>query len=93
MPPESGSIAVGNAPRTPEVLPSDLSRDPVVKIMRFTVAGGLGVTPPIEVQCITCDRGAQRPPMLEDTLGTVMTLPPSHAATRRRLDALTGRAL
>jgi hypothetical protein len=113
----------GNAPRNLKVLPSDLSRDSVVKIMRFEVASGLGVTcsychgapgvpfdsidfasdkrqtnrtaremmrmiaringdllpaittrgtPPIQVQCITCHRGAQRPLMLEDTLGTVI---------------------
>jgi hypothetical protein len=29
-------------------------------------------TPAIEVQCITCHRGATRPLMLEDTLGTVI---------------------
>src|SRR5215213_7244233 len=29
-------------------------------------------TPPIQVQCITCHRGAPRPLMLEDTLATVL---------------------
>ena len=113
----------GDRPRNLKVLPADLSRDSIVKIMRFTVASGLGVTcgychgapgvpfdsidfasderqtkrtardmmrmvaringellpaittrgtPPIEVQCITCHRGAPRPQMLEDTLGTVI---------------------
>jgi tetratricopeptide (TPR) repeat protein len=110
-------------PKNLEVLPADLTRDSVVKIMRFVVASGLGVTcsfchgapnvpfdsidfasderqtkrtaremmrmvarinhellpavpgrgtPPIEVQCITCHRGATRPLMLEDTLATVI---------------------
>jgi len=121
--PGPAASQAANAPKNLEVLPSDLSRDSVVKIMRFTVASGLGVTcsychgapgvpfdsidyasderqtkrtaremmrmvaringellptitargtPPIEVQCITCHRGAQRPLMLEDTLGTVI---------------------
>ena len=111
-------------PRNLKVLPADLSRDSVVKIMRVVVASGLGVTcsychgapgvpfdsidfasderptkrtaremlrmmsrintellpaipdrgsPPLEVQCITCHRGASRPLMLEDTLGTVLS--------------------
>jgi tetratricopeptide (TPR) repeat protein len=110
-------------PKNLKVLPADLTRDSVVKIMRFEVASGLGVTcsfchgapnvpfdsidfasderqtkrtaremlrmvarinndllpavpgrgtPPIEVQCITCHRGATRPLMLEDTLATVI---------------------
>ena len=29
-------------------------------------------SPPIQVSCITCHRGAPRPLMLEDTLGTVL---------------------
>src|SRR5690348_10664513 len=113
----------GEKPKNLKVLPADLSRDSVVKIMRFYVASGLGVTcsychgapnvpfdsidfasderptkrtaremmrmvaringellpavpgrgtPPIEVQCITCHRGATRPLMLEDTLATVI---------------------
>jgi tetratricopeptide (TPR) repeat protein len=112
-----------NAPRNLKVLPADLSRDSVVKIMRREFASGLGVscnfchgapnvpfdsidygsderptkllaremykmvnrinsellpaipgrgTPAIQVQCITCHRGATRPLMLEDTLGTVL---------------------
>ena len=112
-----------NAPRNLKVLPAHLSRDSVVKIMRFEFASGLGVscnfchgrpnvpfdsidyasderptkllaremfkmmnrinteilpaiagrgTPAIQLQCITCHRGATRPLMLEDTLGTVL---------------------
>src|SRR5262245_55105373 len=112
------SQATAEKPRNLKVLPADLSRDSVVRIMRFVVASGLGVTcsychgapgvpfdsidfasderptkqiaremlrmtgringellsaipgrgsPPIEVQCITCHRGAPRPLMLEDT--------------------------
>ena len=34
----------GDKPRNLKVLPADLSRDSIVKIMRFTVASGLGVT-------------------------------------------------
>ena len=112
-----------NAPRNLKVLPADLSRDSVVKIMRRQFASGLGVscnfchgapnvpfdsidyasderptkllaremykmmnrinsellpaipgrgTPSIQLECITCHRGATRPLMLEDTLGTVL---------------------
>ena len=128
-----GALAVPARPARPQaaaekarnlkVLPADLSRDSVVRIMRFQVASGLGVTcaychgapgvpfdsidfasderptkllaremlrmtgringellsaipgrgsPAIQVQCITCHRGAPRPQMLEDTLGTVL---------------------
>ncbi|HUQ81670.1 MAG TPA: c-type cytochrome [Gemmatimonadaceae bacterium] len=132
-------------PRNLKVLPADLTRDSVVKLMRFTVASGLGVTctychgapgvpfdsidfasderqtkrtaremmrmvarinselmptitargtPPIEVECITCHRGAQRPLMLEDTLGTVLGRfgPDSAIATYERIkQRYTGR--
>jgi len=128
-----------------KVLPADLSRDSVVKLMRFEVASGLGVTcsfchgapgvpfdsidfasderqtkrmaremmgmvaringellaaipergsPPIQVSCITCHRGAPRPLMLEDTLGTVLARQglDSMAATYERLkQRYTGR--
>ena len=132
-------------PKNLKVLPADLSRDSVVKLMRFEVASGLGVTcsfchgapgvpfdsidfasderrtkrvaremmhmvsringellaaipdrgsPPIQVSCITCHRGAPRPLMLEDTLGTVLTRLglDSMAATYDRLkQRYTGR--
>jgi hypothetical protein len=119
----SGRAQDARQPKNLKVLPADLSRDSVVKIMRFVVASGLGVscgfchgapnvpfdsidfasderptkrtaremmrmvaringellpaipnrgTPPIEIQCITCHRGATRPLMLEDTLATVI---------------------
>jgi len=51
-------------------------------------------TPPLEVQCITCHRGATRPLMLEDTLGTVLARlgPDSTVATYDRLkQRYTGR--
>jgi tetratricopeptide (TPR) repeat protein len=125
-------------PRNLKVLSPDLTRDSVVKFMRFIVASGLGVTcsychgavgvpfdsidfasderdtkrtaremmrmvarintellpaipgrgtPPLEVRCITCHRGAQRPLMLEDTLGTILSRfgPDSTVATYDRL--------
>lgn len=125
-------------PKNLKVLPADLTRDSVVKFMRYVVASGLGVTcsfchgapnvpfdsidfasderdtkrtaremlrmvarintellpaipgrgtPPVEVRCITCHRGAQRPLMLEDTLGTVLSRfgPDSTVATYDRL--------
>jgi hypothetical protein len=125
-------------PRNLKVLSPDLTRDSVVKFMRFVVASGLGVTcsychgapnvpfdsidfasderqtkrtaremmrmvaringdllpnvpgrgtPPLEVQCITCHRGAARPIMLEDTLATVLARfgPDSAIATYARL--------
>lgn len=132
-------------PKNLKVLPADLPRDSVVKIMRYVVAGGLGVscnfchgapnvpfdsidfasderqtkrtaremmrmmaringdllpaipgrgTPAIEVQCITCHRGAPRPLMLEDTLGIVLAQlgPDSTIATYERLkQRYTGR--
>jgi len=132
-------------PKNLKVLPADLTRDSVVKLMRFVVAGGLGVTcgychgapnvpfdsidfasderptkqtaremlrmvarinsellpaipnrgtPAIEVQCITCHRGAPRPLQLEDTLGTVIATfgPDSAVATYDRLkERYTGR--
>jgi hypothetical protein len=132
-------------PKNLKVLPADLTRDSVVKVMRFVVASGLGVTcsychgapnvpfdsidfasderatkrtaremmrmvaringellpaipnrgtPAIEVQCITCHRGAPRPLMLEDTLGTVLARfgPDSALATYDRLkQRYTGR--
>src|SRR5262245_29298963 len=132
-------------PKNLQVLPADLTRDSVVKFMRFVVASGLGVTcsfchgapnvpfdsidfasderptkrtaremlrmvaringellpaipnrgtPAIEVQCITCHRGAPRPLMLEDTLGTVIAQfgPDSAVATYDRLkQRFTGR--
>ena len=134
-----------NQPRNLKVLPADLSRDSVVKIMRFEVASGLGVTcsychgapgvpfdsidyasderetkrtaremmrmvsringellpaitargtPPIQVQCITCHRGAQRPLMLEDTLGTVLArlgVDSAQATYERLKQRYTGR--
>ena len=51
-------------------------------------------TPAVEVQCITCHRGAQRPLMLEDTVGTVLARlgPDSAVATYDSLKArFTGR--
>ncbi|HEX6052657.1 MAG TPA: c-type cytochrome [Gemmatimonadaceae bacterium] len=138
--------AQGSAqPRNLQVLPRDLSRDSVVKLMRFEVASGLGVTcgfchgapgvpfdsidfasddrqtkrtaremmrmvaringellpsvpgrstPPLQVSCITCHRGANRPLMLEDTLGTVLARfgPDSARTTYERLkERYTGR--
>ena len=119
----AGQAQSSGQPRNLKVLSPNLSRDSVVKFMRFEVASGLGVTcsfchgapnvpfdsidfasderqtkrtaremmrmveringellpsvpgrgtPAIEVQCITCHRGATRPLMLEDTLGTVL---------------------
>jgi hypothetical protein len=134
---QSNAQGVGQ-PRNLQVLPTDLSRDSVVKLMRFEVASGLGVTcgfchgapgvpfdsidfasddkqakrtaremmrmlarinnellpavpgrgtPPLQVSCITCHRGATRPLMLEDTLGTILARfgPDSAAATYERL--------
>jgi len=132
-------------PKNLKVLPADLTRDSVVKIMRRVVASGLGVTcsychgapnvpfdsidfasderptkrtaremmrmvaringellpaipnrgtPAVEVQCITCHRGAPRPLMLEDTLGTIIARfgPDSAVATYDRLEQrYTGR--
>jgi len=134
-----------SAPRNLKVLPADLSRDSVVKIMRRQFASGLGVscnfchgapnvpfdsidyasderptkllaremykmmnringellpaipgrgTPPIQLECITCHRGATRPLMLEDTLGTVLAAQgiDSMTATYERLkQRYTGR--
>ena len=136
---------VPEKPKNLKVLPADLSRDSVVKIMRYVVAGGLGVTcsfchgapnvpfdsidfasderqtkrtaremmrmvsringellpavpgrgtPAIEVQCITCHRGVQRPLMLEDTLATVLAAfgPDSVVAAYDRIkERYTGR--
>jgi len=132
-------------PKNLKVLPADLPRDSVVKIMRYVVAGGLGVscnfchgapnvpfdsidfasderqtkrtaremmrmmaringdllpaipgrgTPAIEVQCITCHRGAPRPLMLEDTLGIVLAqlgLDSTIATYERLKQRYTGR--
>jgi hypothetical protein len=50
--------------------------------------------PPLDVQCITCHRGAPRPLMLEDTLGIVLARlgPDSTVATYDRLkQRYTGR--
>ena len=135
---QSNAQGVGQ-PHNLQVLPTDLSRDSVVKLMRFEVASGLGVTcgfchgapgvpfdsidfasddkqtkrtaremmrmvarinnellpavpgrgtPPLQVSCITCHRGATRPLMLEDTLGIVLARfgPDSAAATYERLE-------
>ena len=51
-------------------------------------------TPSIQLQCFTCHRGATRPLMLEDTLGTVLSAlgPDSMVATYDRLkQRYTGR--
>ena len=120
---QSGRAQAVEPPKNLKVLPADLSRDSVVKLMRFDVASGLGVScnfchgapgvpfdsidyasderrtkrvaremlrmvgringellagipergaPAIQVSCITCHRGAARPLMLEDTLGTTL---------------------
>src|SRR4029453_2143584 len=132
-------------PKNLKVLPADLTRDSVVKIMRFVVASGLGVTcsychgapnvpfdsidfasderptkrtaremmrmvaringellpavpnrgtPAIEVQCITCHRGAPRPLMLKNPPGKVIAQfgPDSAVAPYDRLkQRFTGR--
>jgi photosynthetic reaction center cytochrome c subunit len=134
----SASAQTSNGPKNLKVLPANLSRDSVVKIMRYEFASGLGVScsfchgrpnipfdsidyasderptkllaremfrmmnrintellpaipgrsaPPMQLQCITCHRGATRPLMLEDTLGTVLSAlgPDSMVATYDRL--------
>jgi hypothetical protein len=137
-PPRPAYAQTPERPKNLKVLPADLSRDSIVKLMRFDIASGLGVgcnfchgavgvpfdsidfasderqtkrtaremmrmvaringellpaipgrgTPPIQVSCITCHRGAPRPLMLEDTLSSVLSAfgPDSAIATYGRL--------